>query len=113
MRSTLNRWVIRSFGSFFLDPRLLSSIIVLTVSPTRNVHLGGEPLALATAPVRAAGSLSEAGLGAIRACICGDRNLDRHPLKRVAFSDKAANHRHYLPDVASGPDRDEIKSADP
>ena len=64
-------------------------------------------------PARAAGSLSRANLGGTRVRIRVDRNLDRHRLKRVAVADKAANHRHDLTDVASDPDRDEIKSADP
>lgn len=47
--------------------------------------------------------ISRQGLGTSRARICGDRNLDRHPLKRAAVADKAANHRHYLSDVTSDP----------
>ena len=56
MRSTLNRWVIRNLGRFS-GLKLLSSISVLTVAPMRlDVRHGAEPLAVATAPVRAAGS---------------------------------------------------------
>ncbi len=33
------------------------------------------------------------------------------PLKRAAVADKAANHRHYLADVTSNPDRNEIEPA--
>ena len=49
----------REFGSFlFLDPKLLSSVNVLTVAPMRlDVHHGAEPVAVPP-PVRAAGSLS-------------------------------------------------------
>lgn len=44
----------------------------------------------------------------------GDRDLDRHRLKGGRrWADEAADDRHDLTDVASDPDRDEIKSADP
>jgi hypothetical protein len=46
-------WVVL-FG-----PKTFEQINVLTVAPTRlDVHHGAEPVAVATAPVRAAGSLS-------------------------------------------------------
>ena len=42
----------------------LEPINVLTAALTRlDVHRGGEPVAVATAPVRAAGSLSLANIG--------------------------------------------------
>ena len=86
LRPEVARLHLRSFCVVLFGPKTFEQIRCLD----GGAHAAGcspwrRPIAVATAPVRAT-ALHQAGLGAIRARNCGDRNLDRHSLERHRFS---------------------------
>ena len=62
-------------------------------------------------PTRRIALISETRRELLGLAFRGDRNLDGHRLKCIAFADNAADHRHHLTNVASDADRDEIGAA--